>query len=140
MSCDIRLLDPATKEVLELEAPHQMRSGTYALGGTREMWLNITYNYSDWYSRGGVFPDGGDGRGGIRSIYGLTGIQSIPILKNAIAVLEAMTEDISREDLEDCKMQGVTGYWLPTRANAIKPLYSLLAFAQARPDGVWDGD
>ena len=25
-------------------------------------------------------------------------------------------------------------------ANAIKPLYQLIAMAQLRPDGVWDGD
>ena len=31
-------------------------------------------------------------------------------------------------------------YWTDTAANAIKPLYQLLAFAQLRPDGIWDGD
>ena len=31
-------------------------------------------------------------------------------------------------------------YWCPTRANALRPLYQLIALAQIRPDGVWDGD
>lgn len=28
---------------------------------------------------------------------------------------------------------------MPTKENAIKPLYSLLVFAQMRPDGAWAG-
>ena len=31
-------------------------------------------------------------------------------------------------------------YWEPTAANALRPLYQLMALAQMRPDGVWDGD
>ena len=31
-------------------------------------------------------------------------------------------------------------YWRDTAANAIIPLYQLIAMAQLRPDGVWDGD
>ena len=31
-------------------------------------------------------------------------------------------------------------YWKATAVNAVKPLYSLVAMAQMRPDGVWDGD
>ena len=35
---------------------------------------------------------------------------------------------------------GAGGYWTPTKENAIRPLYQLLAFAQMRPDGIWAGD
>ena len=31
-------------------------------------------------------------------------------------------------------------YWEPTAANAIKPLYQLIALAKMRPDCIWDGD
>ncbi len=31
-------------------------------------------------------------------------------------------------------------YWEETAGNAIKPLYQLIAFAELRPDGIWDGD
>ena len=31
-------------------------------------------------------------------------------------------------------------YWTDTAGNAIRPLYQLLAFANLRPDGIWDGD
>ena len=57
------------------------------------------------------------------------------MLKKAIKVLESMKEDISDERRRKCEEQGNTGYWMPTRANAIKPLYQLLALAQMRPDG-----
>lgn len=133
MSWDIELVDPVTRETLELDEPHQMQGGTYAIGGTKEAWINVTYNYSRWYQK--AF-----GEKNIRTIYGMSGAQSIPVLKKAIKALESMSEDISDEERRRCEEQGATGYWMPTRQNAIKPLYQLLAFAQMRPDGVWDGD
>ena len=34
--------------------------------------------------------------------------------------------------------EGETGdYWCPTAANALRPLYQLIALSQMRPDGVW---
>lgn len=120
MSYDIELKDPVTKETLVLEHPHFIQGGTYALNGTTEMWLNITYNYSRFYYRPDVF-----GENGIRSLYGMTGAESIPVLKKAIS---ALGDDVSPD------------YWEATEGNAKKPLCSLLAFAQMRPDGVWDGD
>ena len=140
MSYDISLCDPVTNEVLETEEPHQIMGGTFAVGGTRELWLNITYNYADWYYRPGVFASTQKVSEGIRTIYGMTGAQSIPVLKKAIRKLESLKGDISDEERRECEEQGATGYWMPTRENAIRPLYQLLAFAQMRPDGVWEGD
>lgn len=136
MSYDIELCDPISHETLELDFSHQMRGGTYAMNGTKEAWLNITYNYADWYYKPNVFPD----KKGIRSIYGLSGAESIPVLENAIRTLETMEEDLSQEEIEEHEKHGATGYWMPTRVNAIKPLYQLLAMARMRPDGVWKGD
>ena len=140
MSYDIYLRDPVTKETIEFDTPHDIRGGTYAIGGLSEAWLNVTYNYADWYYRPGVFHENKDDSKGIRTIYGMTGAESIHVLKKAIEVLEKCTEDISEDERKDCEQHGCTGYWLPTRKNAIKPLYQLLAFAQMRPDGIWDGD
>lgn len=140
MSYDIELLDPVTKEVIEFETPHQINGGTYVIGGTREAWLNITYNYSRWYHTLGTFPEYEDGLDGIRAIYGMSGAESIPVLKNAIKVLEESKENLTTEEIKDYESQGVSGYWIPTKENAIKPLHQLLAFAQMRPDGIWRGD
>ena len=120
MSYDIRLCDPVTGDVINLDLPHLMRVGTYAMAGTTELWLNVTYNYSKHYYRSDVF-----GEKGIRSIYGLTGAESIPVLERAIS---ALGDDVASD------------YWLPTEGNAKRPLTQLLAMAQLRLDGVWKGD
>lgn len=118
MSYDINLLDPVTKEVIEFDSPHQIAGGTMALGGTTSAWLNVTYNYSQHY-----YKTMGDK--GIRSIYGLTGTEAIPILEKAISQLS--------DDVDD-------DYWKPTEGNAKRALCGLLAFAKLRPDGVFGGD
>ena len=140
MSYDIYLTDPVTHAPIEFEEAHYMRGGNYCLSGTTEARLNITYNYANWYYRPGVFGETLEDSKGIRAIYGMSGAESIPVLKRAIEALESLTEDISEEDRRNCEKQGTTGYWVPTRANAIRPLYQLLALAQMRPDGIWEGD
>ncbi len=135
MSYDIWLKDPSTGETIEIDKPHFMAGGTYAVGGTTELWLNITYNYGRWYRHTKVF-----GEQGIRSLYGLSGSESIPVLQEAIASLTSLEEDLSDEEIAEYTANGATGYWLPTRENAITPLRYLLNFAQMRPDGIWTGD
>lgn len=120
MSYDIMLKDPVTKKTLEADAPHFMQGGTYAMNGTRELWLNVTYNYGPIFRRPEVL-----GPEGIRSIYGKTGAESIPVIKKAIA---ALSDDTNSD------------YWAPTDGNAKRALCQLLALAQLRPDGIWDGD
>jgi hypothetical protein len=118
MSYDIQLVDPVTKKALHAQEPHQITGGTCAMGGTTELWLNITYNYSSHYYR--AF-----GENGIRTIYGMTGAASIPVLQDAISSLG--------DDVND-------DYWAPTEGNAKRALCQLVALAQLRPDGAWSGD
>ena len=140
MSYDIYLRNRVTKETVHFDTPHQMAGGTYAVGGTTEAWLNVTYNYAQWYYKDGVFPDNGEDNSGIRSIYGLSGAESIPVLEHAIKTLESMTEDLTEKEIQEYKDGGAGGYWTPTRANAIRPLYQVLAMAKMRPDAEWSGD
>lgn len=118
MSFDISLREPVGGKVIKFETAHHIRGGTYAVGGTTEAWLNVTYNYSPHFRRV-MGPEG------IRTIYGMTGAESIPVLKKAMA---ALMDDVSSD------------YWEPTEGNAKKALAGLLAYAQMRPDGIWDGD
>lgn len=118
MSYDIDLCHPITGKVLELETPHHMRGGTYQIGGSLEASFNITYNYYQHYRN--VF-----GEDGIRTIYGMSGAESIPLLESAIFKLG---DDVDKD------------YWKPTDGNAKAALYKLLALARMRPDGVWQGD
>lgn len=119
MSYDINLIDPVTKEVIELDEKHDMRGGTYAVGGTRDAHLNITWNYGKYYYR--LI----DKDKGIRYIYGMTGAESIPVLDKAISQLG---DDVDKN------------YWKVTEGNAKQALFQLKALAQMRPDGIWEGD
>ena len=103
MSYDIRLVDPVTKKPLHTKVNHDMRGGMYALGGTTELWLNITWNYAHYYYEStdghprfahdeisAYYADGTTGpvktEYGIRGIYGKTGAESIPMLKDNVAL------------------------------------------------------
>lgn len=118
MSYDIRLRDPKTGETLESSEAHNVTGGTYQVGGTTQCWLNVTYNYSKHFYR--VLGDRG-----IRTIYGMTGEESIPILRLAISQLD---DDVSSD------------YWEATEGNAKQALLGLLSFAESFPEGVWYGD
>lgn len=170
MGYDISLCDPVTMETIEIKEPHFIRGGTYAIGGSTELWLNITYNYSHYYYEAL--------EGGIRSIYGKTGLDTISIFADMIASIEnkykdengewivskrkrnlffdkdgnsidsaeALSlafhgEEVSSKSEEYSISEGdTTNYWETTAANAIRPLYQLMTFAKMRPDGVWQGD
>jgi hypothetical protein len=119
VSYDIILTDAVSGETLTTDAKHALRGGTYELGGTNRLWLNVTYNYAPHFRR--VL----DAEKGIRRLYGMTGAASIPVLQQAIAQLA--------DDVDD-------DYWKATEGNAKAALADLLALAQLRPDGVWDGD
>ena len=119
MSYDIWLEDPITKKELHTDVPHQMIGGTYKIGGTTELTLNITYNYGKFYY------DTIDKEKGIRYIYGMTAADSIPVLEKAI---EQLGDDVDDD------------YWKPTEGNAKRALTKLVALAKMRPDGVWNGD
>ena len=150
MSYDIRLKDAVTGETIQLPYAHVMTGGTYraemdadgrwAPAPITDAWLNVTYNYAEYYYR--VFEpayrpeypeaepeDRKDKKAGylygIRSIYGMTGADSIPVLQKAA---DQLGDEVSSD------------YWEPTEGNAKRPLLQLIAMAKLRPDGVWDGD
>jgi len=152
MSYDIDLKDPVTGEIIKLPVKHLMIGSTYEADydpktgqftpkPTSEAHLGITYNYSGYYYKATEGDDRFFGKLwyddpknlGIRGIYGKTGAESIPMLKDMIERIKQMPD-------EECDDPDCIGYWKPTTANALKPLHQLIAMAQLRPDGVWDGD
>ncbi len=118
MSYDLYLNDPITEETLQVDEPHHMHGGTYQVGGTTSLHLNVTYNYAPHLYRT-------LGEKGIRSLYGMTGAESIPVLAAAIGQLG---DDVDPD------------YWKDTEGNTKAALTKLKAMASMRPDGVWDGD
>jgi len=114
MSYDVDLCDPVSGKVLETDEAHQIRGGTYRVGGSSELSLNITYNYGPRiYS---VLE------GGIPGLEGKTGAETLPLLKSAA---EKLRNDTSEN------------YWEATEGNAKRAILGLVAFATMRPDGVW---
>ena len=109
--------------VLELRSKHSIRGGTYVLGGTTAAELNVTYNYSSFFRA--VF-----GEAGIRTLYGMSAEDSIPVLTAAIAALHGEPDQ---------------DYWRCTEGNARQALIDLLCIAaMAVSDGhgsaAWGGD
>ena len=118
MSYDLSLVNPTTHEVLQHARGHSLRGGTYALGGTNALELNVTYNYSEHFYRV-LGPEG------IRTIYGMTGLESLPLLAAAAAALGSDRDE---------------DYWKPTEGNAQKALLDLAQLALWGLEGEWKGD
>lgn len=117
MSYDISLLDAETGQTILLDHPHDLRGGTVAVGGTREAWLNVTYNYGHHYKR--VI----DAELGIKWLHEKVALDTIPKLCEAIMAL-GCDED--------------TDYWKDTEGNARRALSDLLQLAFLAPKGVWE--
>ena len=108
-----------------LPEKHDIAGGTYAVGGTRDAWLYVTYNYAGTFHR----VIGGEG---LRSLDGGCVRDSLPVLDKAIAALGEAQPDAD--------------YWKATDGNAKKALVDLKAIAdlalQAFPDErlTWEVD
>ncbi|HUU87649.1 MAG TPA: hypothetical protein VMX17_07850 [Candidatus Glassbacteria bacterium] len=76
MSYDIDLVDPVSREVIELEEKHYKYAS-----------VNVTYNYSVHFYKTI------DKEKGIRFLYGMSGAESIPVLVKAINKLGDDTND-----------------------------------------------
>ncbi len=97
---------------VELEHPHLLRGGTYAINGTRDATLNITYNYSWFYYR---FLSVNEG---LRVLDNMPAYQVIDLLAEAISCL-----GIRRYD----------DYWMPTAGNAGAALNDLRTLSMLVP-------
>lgn len=117
MSYDIELVDPVTRERLTTpdDSVHHIKGGTYALGGTSDMWLNVTWNYSKIFQKAFQIDDG------INILEGKSGAEAIPMLTEAISRL---ADDVDAD------------YWKATEGNAKRALHGVLALCRMRPDGI----
>jgi len=116
MSYDVSLHNP-DGSMVQLDHRHQLRGGTYAVGGTTDATLNVTYNYSPilWQ----VWP-----KQGLEALEGLTALESIPVLTKGMLSIPWQPPD------ED--------YWKSTNGNVRAMLGDLLVLAcQAPPESRW---
>ena len=116
MGWSIYLVEPVTREVIVLPFKHQMFGSTYCVGGTDELWIDITYNYDKIYREktNGLSLD---------YLHNKFAYETIEFLENLI---NSLGDDVS------------DNYWDATEGNAKKVLFCLLTFARMRPDGIWD--
>ena len=121
MSYDITIVDKDTKESLFVETQHDISGGTYAVGGTKELWMNITYNYAPFFRE--VFKEHGER--GIHCLDGMPVAETMSWIDNAIGQLK---EDVT------------LNYWEPTEGNAKASLICLYRLAELGKDGIWEID
>lgn len=155
MSYDIYLNDPSTGEVSKVNrflmtggtVPCRNVNGQLFQNEQTEAWINITYNYAKYYY---AVTEGderfahrrsasGEEDYGIRGIYGKTGAESIPLLQLMIDRIHARYIYNDGKWLDE-READTSDYWVPTAANAIRPLRQMISLAEQCPDSVWDGD
>lgn len=126
MSYYIELLDPITKHTITINEPHYLQGGTYQVGGSYELNLNITYNYANILKNIiKVENSPSEYKSGIRALYNMVAADVIPILEKAASKLK---NDINSD------------YWLATEGNVKSALNNLLTLCKMRPDAIIYGD
>lgn len=110
MSYDVELQNPDGTPV---RVSRHEEGGTYALGGTEDAALNITYNYSPIYYEHGF---------SIRELDGKAARDTIETLVHVVDELGTWRDD---------------DYWAPTKGNAGYAANILLKWAKDNPDAVW---
>lgn len=96
----------------ELAEPHNLVGGMYAVGGTTEAWLNITYNYSPFFY---AFLDEDEGLGALQG----------KAAKEVVDILEVTLSKMSGRPSEN--------YWEATEGNAKAALEKLYKLAELCP-------
>ena len=113
MSYDISFRDPVSGAICCTDIPHQMKGGTYMVGGTTMLELNVTYNYSRCYAPWNFHVTDLDGK---------KAVDMIPVMEEVISHLG--------DDVDD------SDYWHATDGNAKRALIQLVTMAKMRPDSV----
>jgi hypothetical protein len=115
---DIEIVSKKARRTLWKRDKHHFRGGTYQVGGSNQAHISISYNYAKFFVS--VL-----GENGIRTLYGMSSKESIPLLTQCI----------------DRLVGGPSGnYWEPSEGNARQALILLRELAMVYPDGIWQGD
>lgn len=114
MGYDCYLVDK-NKKVIALDEIFYRSGGTYAVGGSKEAWLYITYNYSPIFDKVLGFS--------LSYLDGKCVKDTLPDLEKAIGLL--------KEDDE------TNYYWDATEYNAKRALKDLVHLGKHDPDAFW---
>jgi len=150
------------------KAEYHPETGTFTPALNKEAHLNITYNYGKYYREASEENGirciyGLSGQESISVLQKMISFLEEKYKKNDdwittqrekrifydkdgkeiddpfISILKG--EKYRTEEIIVDRYEGSDeNYWNPTAANAIKPLWQLIALARMRPDCIWDGD
>jgi len=98
-----------------VSVPKYEEGGTYAIGGTEEADLNVTYNYGTNYARAGfnLYDD----------LHGKIAADTVLNLSMVVAVLGTVRD---------------SDYWAAADGNAGYAANILLSWARLHPDAIWN--
>ena len=116
MSYGVHLREP-NGSVCQVE--RHSECGNYVVGGTTDTYLNITWNYREY------FYEHIDKEQGIRWLYNKKAKDCVPKLEEVVKKLGTKTDN---------------SYWAPTAGNAGYALSILLKWAKENPEAVFGGD
>ena len=154
MGYSIYIVHPDTGDVIEIDEPHHIIGSTYKLGGSTELHLNITYNYSAFFYRKetlGVSTEEwrDTGKGYCETVKpelgGIYGLRHCTIPEARMKVMQAINnlrdEPLDKHgnqykpiDTFDGDKIEATSYWAPTERNARNALKNLLSLLLLAPD------
>ena len=153
MGYAINIIHPDTGNVIEIDEPHHIIGSTYQLGGSTELHLCITYNYSPFYYRKETLGESTEAcrdmgtymetvvpeKGGIPGLAYCTIPEARERLTHAINALrdEHLDKDGNQYepvDTFDGDKIRASSYWAPTERNARNALKNLLSLLLLAPD------
>jgi hypothetical protein len=103
-----------------VEVPHNLKGGTYVVGGTRELWMQVTHNYNTFLAEAL--------RDSLDCLQGKTVKETLPLLETAVQVLSQKYDNPMPSEK----------YWDATAGNALKALQDLVDLAKLAPlDATW---
>jgi len=104
-----------------VEVPHNLKGGTYVVGGTRELWMQVTHNYNDFLAEALQ-------ESSLDCLQGKTVKETLPLLETAVQVLSQKYNNPMPSER----------YWDATAGNALKALQDLVDLAKLAPlDATW---
>lgn len=98
-------------ETVRLKSPHKISGSDFAVGGTQDLWMTLTFNYSRYYYQ--IWPCGG-----LCFLHGLS-------VKNAMRTL--------LEGMLLLKGEQCGDYWHASEGNARAGLLSILSLCALSP-------
>jgi hypothetical protein len=117
MSYDISIVDSKTGDTIQVSENHFLRGAIYCPGGTKELWVSVTFNYSSFFVKAFL------NNKGIKILNGMAIKDSLPMLVSARSNLSGDPHE---------------SYWEATEGNARKAVTDLIYLALLAPDeAIW---